>query len=312
MSKELARECNRRMAVGSKSFSLAARLFPRRERESARLLYSWCRHCDDEIDRATSPEAAKERLAILFKQTHSALAGKPQTDISFRAFQRVCQESRVPHEYPLELLRGMEMDVFGQKYATERELKLYCFRVASVVGLMMTHVMGVDKPEALKQASDAGMAMQMTNIARDVKEDHALGRVYLPREWFAAEGLEPLSADQDFDATRAWRVTERLLALADRYYDSGRAGLRRLPLSAAFAVAAAIEIYSEIGRIARKRRAASWDTRIVVSGPKKLWLALVAAAQIAKQIPDRILRPWRASAIDRVFSDWDAPPASAE
>ena len=99
------------------------------------------------------------------------------------ALQYIVRRYGIPAHYASELIEGMAMDVRGIRYANLRELLLYCYRVAGTVGLMMSHVMGLRDESALKHAADLGIAMQLTNIARDVTEDASMGRIYLPLDW---------------------------------------------------------------------------------------------------------------------------------
>jgi phytoene synthase len=167
-----------------------------------------------------------------------------------------------------ELLAGMRMDVEGTRYASLEELKVYCYRVAGVVGLMMARVMGARDPRALLHARDLGEAMQLTNIARDVAEDERLGRVYLPQNWLTEYGRVA--------------TVDRLLTEAERGYVSGLQGLPYLPLRAAWAVASAAFIYRDIGQIVRARLGDTdpWLKRAVVPFRRKLWGVLRGALAV--------------------------------
>jgi phytoene synthase len=278
------------ITVGSKSFRAASRLFDRRTREEAWLLYAWCRHCDDQVDgqdhghgqTVLSPDEQRSRLERLREQTREALAGRPVSDPAFAAFQRVGRE--LPQRFPLALLDGFAMDVEARRYATLEETLDYCWHVAGVVGVMMTHVMGARDGETLRRAQDLGLAFQLTNIARDVVEDAQNGRVYLPAAWLEEAGVAPVpaavAAAQDRAAVHA--TAARLVAAAEPYYDSAREGLAALPFRSALAVAAARGVYREIGRKLTRRGSSAWDRRVVVGRPMKLWLfgrALLIAAR---------------------------------
>jgi len=182
--------------VGSKSFAAAAKLFDERTRQSAVMLYAWCRHCDDVIDGQTlghgqvegDRNSGEARLAELVDLTERAYAGEPMADPAFAAFQQVIQRHRIPKAHPLEHLAGFRMDVQGYRYQTLDDTLLYCYRVAGVVGLMMARVMGAEAEPTLDRACDLGLAFQLTNIARDIVEDAQIGRVYLPAEWLGGGG----------------------------------------------------------------------------------------------------------------------------
>jgi phytoene synthase len=163
----------------------------------------------------------------------------------------------------------MRSDLGPVRLTTLDELLLYSYRVAGVVGLMLCHVFGVSDRNALRNAADLGIAMQLTNICRDVREDLERGRIYLPADVLAASGALGVG---DFDSALVARAVERLLAIADRYYRSGDAGMYALPLRAALAVRAARLVYSAIGQELEKRGFDAMRGRAVVPGWKKLAL----------------------------------------
>ncbi len=267
------------MKKGSKSFSLAALLFDRATREGAQYLYAWCRTCDDEIDNETDPTRALERLNALRAKTARAFQDLPVDDPAFEAFRSLCRTYSIDEQHAHELLEGMRMDVEGAKIRNDEDLLLYCYRVAGVVGLMMAQVMGVKDDKALRHAVDTGLAMQMSNIARDIKEDFNRQRIYIPENWFqtAQPSFSKPFQPQDFTSH-----VKRLLAEAETLYASGEAGLRYLPFRAALAVSAAQTIYREIGRKVLARGDSAWDSRTVVSKPRKIWLLLGAMAKVVR------------------------------
>jgi phytoene synthase len=276
---ELART---RIAQGSKSFALAARLFDARTRDDAMLLYAWCRHCDDEIDGQVL--GSKERVAMrrpigevleaLRADTLAAVRGTPPNDPVFIGLTRVVETHEIPEEHPLDLIRGMAMDVELERgertYATLEATSEYCYHVAGVVGVMMAMVMGAREMGVLRRASDLGIAFQMTNIARDVIADAQAGRVYLPADWLVEAGVPPdRVADPDHRRAVA-DVTVRLLDVAEDYYGSAEAGISRLPFRSAWAVAAARRVYSDIGMLVRRQGATAWDGRAATSKARKI------------------------------------------
>jgi phytoene synthase len=267
---------------GSKSFAAAARLFDARTRDDASMLYAWCRHCDDEIDGQTmghgqtrlDPALAAARLRALQDQTRAALAGTPSDDPVFEAFRQVATRHAIPAEYPLALLEGFAMDVAGQRYRSLEDVRRYAWHVAGVVGVMMAMVMGVRDLPTLRRAADLGIALQLTNIARDVIEDAQAGRVYLPEDWLAEAGLTPADILDPGRRAILHGVACRLLDEADRYYASARWGLRALPFRSAWAIAAARGVYRRIGTEVARSDPAGWGARAVVGGGRKRWLAL--------------------------------------
>jgi 15-cis-phytoene synthase len=266
-----------RIERGSKSFAGAARLFAPDVRASAYMLYAWCRHCDDEIDGQelgfntplAATAATEERLAVLRDKTIAAVRGRAEEPM-FLALQTVVARHAIPERHPLELIEGMAMDVRAEPYGTIGDTLRYSYHVAGVVGVMMAMVMGVREAATLDRACDLGIAFQLTNIARDVAADAAVGRIYLPADWLSEAGVpEGAAADPRYrDGVHA--VTLRLLAEADRYYDSAYHGIGRLPIRSALAIAAARRVYSDIGNVVRAQGAAGNGTRARVGAARRM------------------------------------------
>jgi phytoene synthase len=268
---ELAYE---RLKNGSMSFAKAARLFPEELRPSAFMLYAWCRHCDDEIDgqvlgaaplarpdgSGAAQAAAERTLAELRAKTEAALAGRADEPV-FIGLKRVAARHHLPPRYPLDLIEGMAMDVAGRTYATLDDTLSYAYYVAGVVGVMMATIMGVRDRATLERASDLGIAFQLTNIARDVVPDALQGRVYLPARWLAAEGVPAAEVADPRHRGAVFKVTARLLDVADAYYRSAAAGIGHLPFRSAWAIASARRVYRGIGCVVRARGERAWDKR---------------------------------------------------
>jgi phytoene synthase len=280
-----------RQTIGhhSKSFALASRLLGPRLRDQTAVIYTWCRRADDAIDEGQPDAQAIARLAV---ELHAAYAGAA-TDPVLAAFGAVAHERAIPRAYPAALLDGMAMDLDDARYRTVDDLITYAYRVAGVVGLMMTHVFGVFDDAAITSAAHLGIAMQLTNVCRDVAEDWRRGRLYLPDELLAAHGCSglagelhrpvPATAHRAIAATRA-----DLLALADRYYRSGDRGISALPWRAALAVRAARDIYAAIGtQIARTGHDLTAG-RAVVPRATKLALVAAAAVRLGASLPARL------------------------
>jgi phytoene synthase len=265
------------IAAGSKSFAAAARLFAPHTRESAVLLYAWCRYCDDLIDgqslgrgRNAGSQAARKALAELRERTHAVFRGETPTDPAFAALAAIVRRHAMPEAYALAHLDGFAMDVGGRVYRSFDDTLDYCYHVAGVVGLMMAHVMGVRRTEVLDRACDLGIAFQLTNIARDVIEDATIGRVYLPGEWLEeAEVPIPEVAEPRHRAALAG-VVARLLREAEPYYQSAALGIRDLPPRSAWAIATALRVYRAIGVEVVRRGPAAWDARVATSRLAKL------------------------------------------
>jgi 15-cis-phytoene synthase len=305
MSSDAAAICARTLAEHSKSFALAGRLLPEQQRRDAAVLYTYCRLADDSIDLAP-PEAQPEALAELRRALDSVYRGEAQQDLRLRAFQELVQRRSLPREYPEQLLSGMQMDAEGAEYRTLNELFLYCHRVAGVVGLMMCHVLGLSDARARRNAAHLGIAMQLTNICRDVAEDWQRGRLYLPLQMLRECGDESLSGPRLGPLPHAARdalaaVTRRLLGEADRFYRSGDAGIPALPFRAAFSVRAARLIYSAIGRRILRRDYDAYSMRAVVPHGQKLRLLIRAALLAARDLPLRFRRSKNQARLESVL-----------
>ncbi|MEE4270363.1 MAG: phytoene/squalene synthase family protein [Thermoanaerobaculales bacterium] len=269
---------------GSKSFAAAAKLFDPATRGRAYMLYAWCRHCDDEtddqelgFDGSQLPQAeGRARVDRLRTQTLGALSGAPTDDPIFAGLQRVVSDCEIPHRYPMDHLDGFVMDVEGREYRTLTDTVEYCYHVAGVVGVMMAYIMGVRDEPTLDRATDLGLAFQLTNICRDVVEDAEVGRVYLPRDLLAAAGVPTAGLAAPEHRDRLFEVVGRVLAEADRYYESAWLGISQLPPRSAWAVAAANAVYGDIGRQILARGARAWDTRTSTSKARKIALVLGA------------------------------------
>jgi phytoene synthase len=290
---DAAEVCARTLARHSKSFALAGKLLPKQQRRDAAVLYTYCRWVDDRIDLVEPAEQAAA-LKELHTSLDSVYRGEAQTDIRLRAFQELVQRRGVPRDYPEALLDGMGMDAAGEQYQTLDDLLLYCHRVAGVVGLMMCHVLGVSDRRALRNAAHLGIAMQLTNICRDVAEDWQRGRLYLPLRLLRACGPSALNGLRigplpESERASIRTVTAQLLAAADRFYCSGDAGLRALPWRATFSVRAARLIYSAIGGRVLRPGYDAYSMRAIVPQSQKLLLVLKAGLAAASELPSRWL-----------------------
>jgi 15-cis-phytoene synthase len=283
MSDALAVESWQTFRAGSKSFSLASRFFSPAMLESTAKLYYWCRYCDDFIDEG---QGSVEELV---RQTHATFSG-PEIELAapFQALGDVTRQHGIPSYYAFELLEGMRMDVEHQGYATFEELELYCYRVASTVGLMMCHVMGLHQSAALKEAAHLGMAMQLTNIARDVAEDFNRGRVYLPRELLNKYYLTPHELCAPAKRSQLLQAVSELIHLSERYYQTGMRGVKYLPWRPALAVSVALFFYRGIGREILRRGEPALTERTVLSYWQKFFLTLSGLAFFLRQLPYRL------------------------
>ena len=300
--KQLLAHATETIAVGSKSFAAAARLFEPATRRSVLMLYAWCRHCDDVIDNqelgfnnagATAHDAAAA-LDALQRETARAYAGHPMTVPAFAAFQEVVRHHHIAQRYALDHLAGFAMDVHDARYETLGDTLRYCYHVAGVVGLMMAQIMGAQDDAVLDRACDLGMAFQLTNIARDIVEDARVGRCYVPAQWLREAGIPAgvaLAQLPDYLPALA-AVAERLVAEAEPYYRSASGGIHALPLRSAWAIATAHGVYRQIGIDVRARGAHAWDHRVSTSKATKLrLLAMGGLKALASRLTTAPARP---------------------
>jgi len=292
-AREALDHANRRrlMRGGSKTFFAASLLLPASVRASATSLYAFCRLADDAVDLEADGTAA---LAGLHQRLACVYAGRPQPIEADLALAEVVTRHGIPQALPAALLEGFHWDTVGRRYETLEEVHDYAARVAGTVGAMMALIMGARSTHALARACELGVAMQLTNIARDVGEDARNGRLYLPRRWMREAGIDPdawLAAPR-FDAA-VGAVVARLLAAADELYDRAAHGIAELPRSCRPAIQAARRVYAEIGREVERAGLDSVSRRAVVPPRRKLGLAAgaLSAAVIAPARRNDALAP---------------------
>jgi phytoene synthase len=269
--RQLARDSARAVIrKHSRSFSLASLLLGAAGRDDAVALYAYCRRADDAVD-LVSAGAAVERVAKLERELDDVYAGRVCAEPVLTEFQRLVFEAGIPRAYPAALLQGMRDDAEGVRYESLAELHRYCWYVAGSVGGMMCHVLGVRRQRAVVHGIHLGMAMQLTNICRDVAEDWQRGRLYLPTE-LLPELPEPLGGPLPRSRGAAFgAAVRRLLAEAECLYRSGDRGLPYLSFRSRLAVATARRVYSAIGGRVLATGADVHAARAIVSPPAKAW-----------------------------------------
>lgn len=279
--------CRTLLKNGSRTFHAASLVLPRRVADPAIALYAFCRLADDAVDLGRDRRAAVESL---HRRLDHAYSGQPLSHPADRAFASVVADFAIPRELPEALLEGLGWDAESRRYESLNDLYAYGARVAGAVGAMMTLVMGPRAPDTLARACDLGVAMQLTNIARDVGEDARAGRLYLPLEWLRAENLDPEAwlARPVFTPAIA-AIVQRLLDAADLLYARGSAGIAYLPVSCRPGIHAAAMLYAEIGREVERAELDSISKRAVVSTKRKLTvlsrqLVSLGTAQAAAQM----------------------------
>ena len=255
------------------SFWLGAKDF-----KSVSALYALCRKVDDIADDGVSSSNA-------FKQLTRVIESIQAKDITNEYVEHLSSISPpVDAEIFTHLLLGVRSDTQPVAVSDEKELLQYCYQVAGTVGLMMCNVLKVNDPRALAHAIDLGIAMQLTNIARDVSDDAKIGRRYLPATWVNSCKATEILSPSDEQETLIQTAVERLLVLAEKYYASGFVGLPFLSFRVRFVVLVAGRVYRRIGAKIRKSKFNVWGERIYTTKMEKL-IELIVSSFICSAAP---------------------------
>lgn len=272
--------CRDLLRGGSRTFFAASLVLPRSVGDCAIALYAFCRLADDEVDIGGG---GADAVAGLGRRLAAIYAGQPGSSPADRCFADVVARCAIPRELPEALLEGLAWDTQSRRYESLSDLLAYAVRVAGTVGAMMSLIMDRRDPAVVARACDLGIAMQLTNIVRDIGEDARQGRLYLPLQWMREAGLDPdvWLANPRFDR-RIGEIARRLLGVADTFYDRSSAGIAALPAACRPGIHAARLIYAEIGREVERAEFDSVSRRAVVPSARKLrLLAKAAAASLA-------------------------------
>ena len=270
--------CVAMMQGGSKTFFAASRLLPLRVRTAAIALYAFCRVADDLVDEAAPGD---QPLVVLQERLDAIYQSTPHDHVEDHALSLLVQQYKLPRHLLDALIEGFAWDAAGRTYDSIEDLHAYGARVAGSVGAMMSWIMGPQSMDTLARACELGVAMQLTNIARDVGHDASIGRLYLPRRWLVEAGVNPEAwmAAPVFSPAIAG-VVARLLEEADRLYKQAHSGIAALPPDCRAAICAASMIYAEIGHQLRRDGLDSVNKRTVVSTTRKLMLLASAWTQV--------------------------------
>ena len=281
--------CREAIRTGSRSFHAASKLLPRAVRDPALALYAFCRLADDEVDERGSTAAKARAVAALGARLDAVYRGAPHDAPEDRAFAAVVERFEMPRALPEALLEGLAWDAQGRRCETLSDVRAYGARVAGAVGAMMAVLMGVREAGPLARACDLGIAMQLTNIARDVGEDARAGRLYLPLDWLAEAGLSPEAFLADPRPTSEVRaMVARLLSEARRIYRRSEAGIPALPRGARPGIYAARHIYAGIGAAVRRQGHDSITVRARTTPARKIgWLGVAGGRAAASLVLPR-------------------------
>lgn len=311
--------CRALLREKSRTFFAASLLLPKPVREPALALYAFCRVADDAVD--LQPEKAAA-VADLRARLASLYAGQPKDMPADRAFAEIATQFAIPREIPDALIEGFAWDAEFRRYETLNDVFAYATRVAGTVGVMMALLMGARGASALARACDLGVAMQLSNIARDVGEDAREGRLYVPMAWLREAGIDP----DDWLALPTFTpaiasVVQRLLHSADALYERVGQGVAELPAACRPGINAARVLYQEIGKQVERNGFDSVSQRAVVSSGRKAALLSkvmvmagertaaqhAAALNEVRHLIDAVLR---ADAISERAVDTRAAPAA--
>jgi phytoene synthase len=257
----------------AKNFYYSFVLLPREQRNAMCAIYAFMRYCDDLSD---EPGASREPLERWRCALVDALKGKFDAYPAWPAFYDTVERYRIPDEYFFQVIEGVKSDLEPRRLATFDELYRYCYQVASVVGLTTIHVFGFDSPEALPLAEKCGVAFQLTNILRDIGEDVARGRIYLPAEDLERFGVTAadLAAGRRTDAFA--RLMQFQAARARAYYDESRPLIDLVHRRSRPGLRALITIYSRLLERIEECNYDVFSRRVSLSSLEKSWIVLRA------------------------------------
>ena len=266
--------CRSSLSDGSRSFWLASQFLPAALKNSACGLYAFCREADDLVDEGNDPARA---LVSLHHRLDAIYANEPYDSAVDRVLSHIVQDHDLPRTLLDALLEGFAWDNQGRRYQNLSEVYDYSARVAGTVGVMMAVLMGIRDERTLARAADLGVAMQLTNIARDVGEDAQNGRLYLPLDLMVRAGLDPdaFLANPVYSPSLASVIAE-LLEAAEQLYQRADHGIDQLPRSARGGIYSARLLYAAIGHRLAEMDYNSIDQRAVVPISSKIKLVLKA------------------------------------
>lgn len=277
------------IARSSRSFTLASAFLPYPIRTKVWALYAWCRSVDDLVDHAESPIEAAETLRTLEEDLARCQRGESPAHPASEWIRPLIAAGNIEPRHARELIEGMSMDLEGYSVCNNADLERYCYHAAGTVGLMMTSLMGVTDRSAYRHAVALGVAMQMTNIARDVREDAERGRSYLPGITHAF----------DANSDQISQGVAKILALAEERYNVAIEGLHYLPWRCRLSIRVALEVYREIGREIQRKGCSVMGGRTIIS---KGGLAWVAARALLSSISNNIAMTLRSVMKSTLFA----------
>lgn len=262
-----------RVEAAGTSFYWAMRVLPEARRDAMFAIYAFCREVDDVADGSAPPEVKRRDLDAWRREIDALFAGRPATTAG-RALLQWTRDFGLRREDFLAVIDGMEMDAGDIRAPGLAELDLYCDRVASAVGRLSVRAFGVATAAADRVAHSLGRALQLTNILRDLAEDGARGRLYLPRELLQAEGISATDPATVLKHPSLPQVCAALAEIAERHFVEARAAMRDCPGRPMRPAAVMGAVYHAIlGRL-RRRGWRDIEREVRIPAALKLWLAL--------------------------------------
>ncbi|HKK13262.1 MAG TPA: presqualene diphosphate synthase HpnD [Gammaproteobacteria bacterium] len=282
--------CQQKAAASGSSFYYSFLFLPEAKRHAITALYAFCREVDDVVDECSDPGVARLKLAWWREEVHRWFGATAQHPVG-KALQPWLERCNLPEEYFIEIIDGMEMDLDRVRYTSFKELALYCYRVAGVVGLLSAEIFGYRNRRTLKYATDLGTAFQLTNILRDVREDASRGRIYLPREEMERFGV----SEEDILGYRMTDGLRELLAFqAHRARSYYRKALEELPESDRYAQRSGLimaQIYLRTLEEIEADGLRVMERRTALTPLRKLWLAWKVARREKRRHRRLVRRP---------------------
>jgi phytoene synthase len=266
--------CQDKAAASGSSFYYSFLFLPRDKRRAITALYAFCREVDDVVDECTDSQVARTTLNWWRGQVAEIYTGKPQHPVAL-ALVPIVKQFNLAQELLLEIIDGMEMDLDQQRYADFKSLQLYCYRAASVVGLLSVEIFGYTDRQTLKYAHDLGLALQLTNIIRDVGEDARRGRIYLPMDEMQRFNVPFSDILNGQDSDNFQKLMAHQIERAEHYYQMAFSHLPEQDrksqctglIMAAIYHATLIEVVHSGCHVLKER--------ISLTPLRKLWLALI-------------------------------------
>jgi phytoene synthase len=265
--------CQQKAAASGSSFYYSFLFLPKAKREAITALYAFCREVDDVADECTDINIARTKLAWWRNEIRQLYADNPQHPVT-KALLPAIHAYKMDEEHFLEIIDGMEMDLDQNRYTDFKQLQLYCYRVASVVGLLSVQIFGYANRNTLKYAHDLGMAFQLTNIVRDIGEDARRGRIYIPLDEIKKAGLSETDILHGHHSAKMQELIDFQIERAERFYDKALNALpqedRKSQLTGLIMAAIYRTLLREIKQSGSQQ---VLNARISLTPLRKLWLA---------------------------------------